>query len=278
MIYVYRRAGSDSGRRLAEELDGMSTRRPPAAGANDVVICWGDTFEGQKVLNGGSMLSKLTSAKKLQAARIKTITVSEQQPAAVDPALCAAAEVRNEMNRLLNTPFNRNEDYRNRVISVTSQLTGLASALAQPWTPGEWLARTTDHERANDLLNPNVRPDFWVKKENIVGEVRVHSFRGKSIGAGRKVKMRPDAHPWIRSIDSGWDETYDNRRHITDAHRILAHQAVAALKLDFGAVDIGELQDGTLMVLEVNRAPGIDGWLVEAYANAIRGWMNGNAE
>lgn len=50
----------------------------------------------------------------------------------------------------------------------------------------------------------------------------------------------------------------------------LAVNAVQALELDFGAVDIIEGKDGTLYVLEVNSAPGLDNKTAELYANHLK--------
>ncbi len=138
---------------------------------------------------------------------------------------------------------------------------------------GTWLPRTSDHERGSDLLNPNTtRADYYVRKEKIVKEFRVHSFNGLSIRAGEKVKSRPDAHPWIRSWDSGWDMRYNG---VTPAHRTIAKDAIKALKLDFGAVDIGQKENGDLIVLEVNRAPAMDeGNTAKIYAQHIQEWFN----
>lgn len=136
-----------------------------------------------------------------------------------------------------------------------------------------WLGRSTHHIGGNDLLRPIANPAFWVKRENIEEEFRVHSFLGRSIRAGRKIpRDGMDPHEWIRSWDGGWRIAY-LPGSVGPAHRDLAHRAVKALGLDFGAVDIGRKKGGDLIVLEVNRAPGIEGGTVERYADAIRGWI-----
>lgn len=136
-----------------------------------------------------------------------------------------------------------------------------------------WLPRTSDHHGGLDLLKPG-RADFWVKKLDIAEEFRVHSFRGKSIRAGVKIHRKDfkDPHPWIRSWDGGWRIVYDGKS-IKQAHRDIAHAAIKALGLDFGAVDLGRTVDGSLVVLEVNRAPGIEGGTLAAYQAAIEGWI-----
>ena len=136
-----------------------------------------------------------------------------------------------------------------------------------------WLGRANSHIGGADLLAPPARPDYWVKKEDITREYRLHIFRGQSIRAGRKEKFREDAHPWIRSHDAGWHLVYDGHG-VTDRHRDAAKQAVTALGLDFGAVDVGERADGSVLVFEVNRAPGLEGNTIAAYATAIQSWAN----
>lgn len=149
-----------------------------------------------------------------------------------------------------------------------------------------FLPRHADHTGGIDLLNVTRNPDYWVRKMEFTNEYRIHSFDGKSIRAGIKVvregfalttegAWRPNAnlaHPWIKSWDGGWRISYKNFRS-TVPMRNLAHKAVGALKLTFGAVDMAETVDGKLFVLEVNRAPGVEGTTIEAYADTINKWI-----
>jgi glutathione synthase/RimK-type ligase-like ATP-grasp enzyme len=50
------------------------------------------------------------------------------------------------------------------------------------------------------------------------------------------------------------------------------------MNLVFGAVDIAEKADGTMVVLEINRAPGIEGNSIPAYCAAIQKWAKGESE
>jgi D-alanine-D-alanine ligase-like ATP-grasp enzyme len=52
----------------------------------------------------------------------------------------------------------------------------------------------------------------------------------------------------------------------------LSVEAVAALGLDFGAVDIIEDKEGNFYVLEINTAPGLEGHTVTSYAKAFHGY------
>lgn len=150
------------------------------------------------------------------------------------------------------------------------------------------IGRILKHQGGMDLLSSSINPDFWVVKEKFVREYRIHSFNGRSIRAGVKVhrdgfvlvedekKWKPNAnlvHPWVRSWDGGWKVSYDDFKS-TQNLRSLANKAVKALGLTFGAVDIGELQTGQLKVLEVNRAPGIEGNSVASYVKAIKKWID----
>ena len=141
----------------------------------------------------------------------------------------------------------------------------------------EWLPRTFNHAGGNDLLVPQRQVDFFSKLENLVREYRVHWFNGRSLRAGQKVpRDRVKQHPWIRSWDGGWKISYDGFSS-SKKMRKLARKACEALELDFGAVDIGETDTGKLIVLEVNRAPGLEGNTITAYANAIKEYANENS-
>jgi glutathione synthase/RimK-type ligase-like ATP-grasp enzyme len=113
----------------------------------------------------------------------------------------------------------------------------------------------------------SINIDYWVKREHLTEEYRVHVFDGASIRAGVKIpRAGVSPHEWIRSWDGGWMISYEG---VSNAHRNLAKKAVESLGLIFGAVDIGRKADGSLIVLEVNRAPGLEGNTINAYANAI---------
>lgn len=249
MIYVYCKRGSDSARALSDAVDGKRLRvfdgmnflkagRKVKLQPGDCIIAWGEPvppFEGVRVLNGVSLPNKYLVAKQLRDAGIATI-----------------------------------------------------EAIKNPINSKGLIGRSYNHVGGNDLLTPVARPDFWVRKLNIVEEYRIHSFLGKSIRAGKKIvregysldKTAVDASngtlklasSWIRNFDGGWRICYDNFQSNKEMRK-LAHSAVEALKLDFGAVDIGKLDDGSLIVLEVNRAPGLEGGSIDQYAKHVKDWV-----
>lgn len=154
----------------------------------------------------------------------------------------------------------------------------------------EWIPRRFQHAGGADLLSPPIKPGFWTMKLNLTEEFRIHSFDGLSIKAGRK-DLRAGytvaaseqewkeksatgaliAHPWWRSYDTGWFINYRSFKSSKDMREI-AKQAVTALGLVFGAVDLGKDAENNIYVIEVNRAPGIENTTIDAYTRAIRRW------
>jgi hypothetical protein len=294
--FVYRRDRSDSARDLADALGATRYRAlqlpiERKVRQGDVVIAWGEAVPavpGVTILNGAPIQNKYRDALKLREAGIATIEVSQTKPAPVpttDPAIALfteAQEVAEDFCGLfeLNPATLRNNRVALDGINQLQQvLTNLRQSLGQPIPTrdnGEWLARRNNHVGGDDLLTPLQQGDYYSKKEDIVEEFRIHSFKGKSIRAGKKVPRTEGfvgtPHPWIRSWDGGWRIIYNDIEG-TRGLRDLAHAAVAALGLDFGAVDIGQKRDGSLLVLEVNRAPGLGEGTAEKYADAIRRYL-----
>jgi len=291
MIWIYRRNASTGARELAEALNGRRWRGrvvpiEQKVRRGDTVICWGESLApipGIRIINGTDVRNKFEDAVRLQRAGVPTIEVSrtrptvQQQAAPVDPAIA----IFNETQQLADA-FSNIQSFRRTPVLATgigelyTACTRLVTALrtpapvAPPTTQEEWLGRLFNHTGGSDLLHPTGNPDFYAKKVNLVEEFRIHSFNEKSIRAGVKSPREGvPQHPWIRSYDGGWRILYDGFSS-RKAHRELAHQAVTALGLQFGAVDIGKKPDGSLIVLEVNRAPGLEGGTVTCYANAIQ--------
>jgi hypothetical protein len=106
----------------------------------------------------------------------------------------------------------------------------------------------------------------YIKKTH---EYRVHVFMGVTIDVQRKMRRLdvPDEQVnWqVRNFDNGF--TY-GREGVSSDERLetIAEDAVDAMGLDFGAVDIiyNEHND-TYSVLEVNTAPGLQGTTLQKY-------------
>jgi hypothetical protein len=272
MIWIYRTAPSNSAVSLCEVLGAKRLRshRLSRVRESDSVIAWGEAYSGPaRVLNGTALQDKIKDALKLKEAGVPTIEVAMTRPSVGEFDAQPFYPLFDVASSRFNRAISRDEVARH-IAELQQWLSDNPEPLAE-----EWLGRLRHHIGGRDLLNPPERPDYYVRKETITKEFRVHSFRGTSIRAGIKRADRPDSHGWIRSLDAGWKISYDGTS-VKQRHRDLAHDAVRALGLDFGAVDIGQRADGSLIVLEVNRAPGLDGGTILAYADAIKRWVDSN--
>lgn len=102
-------------------------------------------------------------------------------------------------------------------------------------------------------------------------EYRIHVVRDQVIDVQRKIRD-PEREPttWkVRSHENGFMFVRNNVQ-IDDAIRELAVNAVQALGLDFGAVDIISDKHGASYILEINTAPGLEGQTITSYAEAFR--------
>lgn len=244
-VYVFCTRSSHSARDLAEALmeigvpaeriktlDGLQRRIAKGKG---LIVAWGEKIANAgtlPVLNRAPLKDKYLEIQKLKAAGV---TVPEFKP------------------------FNA----------------------VMPGLPlGDWLKRSRDHQSANDLRFPAQHtPAFWSKKIEVKEEWRVHVFNGASIRVGRKEKGNDEtaaanAHPWIRSLSTGWKLNYGatlKGHPQAETIRAQAKAAVAALGLNFGAVDTYVTPAGQAGVFEVNTSPSISNDnTAGAYALAIK--------
>ena len=101
-------------------------------------------------------------------------------------------------------------------------------------------------------------------------EFRIHATQTEVFDTRRKIRD-PKVEPtsWkIRSAKNGFIFAAKNVEPSAERDK-LAIDAVKALGLDFGAVDIVEDKHGKFFVLEVNSAPGLEGQTIEKYNNII---------
>lgn len=145
--------------------------------------------------------------------------------------------------------------------------------------PGTWWGRKRHHTQGRDICMLPARPrgwkrsEFWVRPVTAEREFRVHIFAGKSIARAEKVPANsldptqpPPTCTLRRSRRFGWRLRHGCEMPV--GVREAARKAVAACGYDFGAVDV--LWTGaTPVVLEVNRAPGLDNATASAYIAAL---------
>lgn len=119
-----------------------------------------------------------------------------------------------------------------------------------------------------------VKAPLYVKYKRKDKEFRVHIFKDKVIDVAekkrRQLENRPENYnPYIRNYEYGWVYCRDNVTLPEDV-KLLAVNAVTALQLDFGAVDIiYNSKHNKAYVLEINTAPGLQGQTLINYAKAI---------
>jgi glutathione synthase/RimK-type ligase-like ATP-grasp enzyme len=128
---------------------------------------------------------------------------------------------------------------------------------------------------ANDNPHTNDNCPLYVKYIKKAAEYRVHVFNGEVIDIQQKRKRRDldneHVNYQVRSHSNGWVFCRDNIDIPNPAVGRESIAAMAALGLDFGAVDvIWNSHYKAAYVLEVNTAPGLEGETINKYANKIR--------
>lgn len=149
------------------------------------------------------------------------------------------------------------------IIRYLGKSSGGKGAVFFQGTAGEF-ERITNEESRNGR---NV--SFWSKYVPKATEFRVHVWMGEVFDVQEK-RLRSGAEPnKIRSYENGYvfaREDVSPHRSVPD----IAVQAVNALKLDFGAVDIGWTENTqTARVYEINTSPGLEGTTLDLYANKV---------
>jgi glutathione synthase/RimK-type ligase-like ATP-grasp enzyme len=89
---------------------------------------------------------------------------------------------------------------------------------------------------------------------------------------GNRVLERPDE--LIRSNTRGWKFSVIDKSKLSKQVVTMAASAVAAVGLDFGAVDLCSDHDGNYFVLEVNTGPGLKESSLKAYVDAFSNKIN----
>lgn len=147
-----------------------------------------------------------------------------------------------------------------------------------------WFARTKLRSSGGDGIQvvrhnePFPTAPLYVKYVPKKEEYRVHVVNGEAIFCQQKKREKDTEQTkdqkLIRNYDNGWVFCLvhgEPPAGVKDA----AVSAIAALGLDFGAVDIVvDKSSGTAFVLECNTAPGLSSpTLIEAYQKAFTKWL-----
>ena len=119
---------------------------------------------------------------------------------------------------------------------------------------------------------------FFTKHQASDSEFRVHVVNGKMIDAAQKKQMGNDKlkaegielDMEVRNHNKGWIFARQGVV-IPDSVRDACIAAVAAVKLDFGAVDVLYSNLDGPFILEINTAPGLEGTTLTRYIAAMKG-------
>lgn len=143
------------------------------------------------------------------------------------------------------------------------------------------LGRRTHHARGTDITLCLQRGDwirqprdYYVEYIPTVREFRIHVAFGRVIRVqGKYLDQRELAVPWVRNFAHGY-RFRSPRKKLNTARLEAAVQAVDALGLDFGAVDLIIGDDEKHYVLEVNTAPSCSPLTAASYVTAFKNALN----
>lgn len=135
--------------------------------------------------------------------------------------------------------------------------------------------RGIHHMMADHQDTWEVSAELFVKYIPKKYEYRVHIFRGQVLDTQRKglreeLKGTEGVNFKIRNLQNGFVFVRNDGHVVPQSVKDAAGKAVAALGLDFGAVDVVYNEKQQLpYVLEVNCAPGLQGTTLENYTKAM---------
>lgn len=170
----------------------------------------------------------------------------------------ANAELFDEMNEIFDEYYNSTEKEAER--SIINQLRGILDGV-----------ETSDIPMVPDAplytLGVNNQGEYRVHVLN--GEVILYQKKSRRVDENGEVITAAGEEADIRNLASNWVYRTGNLNRLERIEQ-LAIDAIEALGLDFGAVDIIRNPDGQVFVLEVNTAPGLGNEdSLQAYVDAF---------
>lgn len=151
--------------------------------------------------------------------------------------------------------------------------------------------RKFHHTRGTDIFVYQVKPllrgdrlsDYYTMLVPKHAEFRTWVFRGKHLATYAKVLEYPEKlgrrgrNKEVWNWNNGYAYQFTPPENVSGALKTIASDAVKALDLDFGAVDVLLGADQRYYVLEVNTAPGVEGRRqgILSLVNQIERWTQG---
>lgn len=246
-VYPYKQ-GSGSARALAKALNGRvlkvdGGKWKPREGDGSIVVNWGSS--------------------QLDVNRYPTTILNKPEAIAVASNKLKSFQTLHEFGVPIPKFYTSKEhavnlfDGRTKVVCRTV-LSGHSGA-------GIVIANNPD-----ELVDAPLYTEYLQKKQ----EFRVHVFRDQAFFVQRKARNRAipdDQVNWqVRNHQNGFIYAHKDIEYPDDI-RGTALNAVQALGLDFGAVDILLGSKNRIWVLEVNTACGLEGTTLEKYKEVFQG-------
>lgn len=281
-IYPYKK-GSRSVRALKDAIGGRiiklenSRFRP---GPRKTVINWGNSSTPswlettQNILNSPSRVAvasdKLRTFNALSNAGVSTVPFTESHATAMQwLSYGSAVFARTKLNGhsgdgiVVVRPYN---DDNSEILSMSRRLEEIGYEEIADVLRGE-------------VITPEIpRAPLYTKGIINTGEYRVHVFNGEVILYQKKSRRVDDDGNVItaegeaadvRNLESNWVYRTGNLRRLERVEE-LAVNAIQALGLNFGAIDIIKDHNSDVHVLEINTAPGLGNTqTLEAWSSAF---------
>jgi hypothetical protein len=219
----------------------------------------------------GRLLREMLAGKKLLAGHVKAIVNYGYGDASHLPTLNANAGRANKYQELVKL-----DDKGVRTIPFSSHASDLHGVI---------LGRKLHHTQGKDIIfGVGHNRDYFTQLVPKHNEFRVWVFRGKHLATYEKKLDYPGKYgkrgrsKEVWNWHNGFAFHFVQPEQVQDKLKTLAINAVAALDLDFGAVDILLGADRRYYVLEVNTAPGTQGAArqgITSLVNCIERWAKG---
>lgn len=184
----------------------------------------------------------------------------------------------NDTRHLANNKLHSFQQFKEDNLSTVEWTTDVD--VAKTWPLVVARATLTGHSgQGITIWNPSNRDEpipiaqLYTKYIKKTYECRVHVFNEEVIDAQIKRKLKEydgEINTNVRNHTTGWVYCRDNFE-VPEEAKVLSLNAIKALNLDFGAVDlIYNRHYNQFYLLEVNTAPGLEGTTLINYIKAIK--------
>lgn len=215
----------------------------------DVIINWGS----QKTVAGNAKVLNKPGAVYNASNKLKALQLMDREGVSIPGFWTHPRELPAFTKIVIRNKISGHSGEGIDVIETTTQ--GAPYPLAPLYT--EYIAKVAEYRA---IVVGSEVVDFKQKKKR-------SSPRDEDGNIIEEQRITHDEHVW--NLDGGYVFARDGVTK-PDGVDSLAISAVGALGLDFGAVDIIEDATGTLYVLEVNTAFGLEGTTIERVGDALK--------